>query len=536
MEKSKKSLNKGLITSFVMSAFLIILSVWGNMIHEPWFDESQAWVLAKNASWSDILFYFPHYEGHPPLWHIILKLVSCTGLSFVTAMNAVQVIMYSAAVILLEFKSPFKPILKITLPLGYFFLYQYSVISRPYSLLTAAVFLCAVCFRKRREKPFAYMLALLLMCLCHSYGIAFAGGLVIADIISDSADEKSFFKACKKIIADKKRFASYVILLLSALCIVAEIMPAKNAIANINSDDGLVLYIKKLLFSWFQIPSENLITSDSVYVLFRDQGYSFVNVFTEAVISVIIWSILYFISRKRGKALFVFMPYLCVSFLIAKYSMPHHFGIFYILLIFVLWICDEAEPLSLDNIRLKGDNQKLVRKLAAVGLFIPVMLNVYWSFYSLNADRKYSYDSTGELAGWIAENNYQDGYVWMADFEENNTNMISGSAVTLSAYLDKNLFCNMDRNLPYSTHILPDEDEIRADIEEMKEMGSPDFILAKRADVDVIIDKLDLSDEYQAVYISCGDNVFKDVDTVKLVMVYAKKGLVKHKELNMGLE
>lgn len=41
--------------------------------HEPWFDESQAWAIAKTASYKEILFTLPHYEGHPPLWHLILS-------------------------------------------------------------------------------------------------------------------------------------------------------------------------------------------------------------------------------------------------------------------------------------------------------------------------------------------------------------------------------------------------------------------------------------------------------------------------------
>jgi len=40
--------------------------------HEPWFDEAQAWQIAKCASLKDILFTIPHYEGHTPLWHLIL--------------------------------------------------------------------------------------------------------------------------------------------------------------------------------------------------------------------------------------------------------------------------------------------------------------------------------------------------------------------------------------------------------------------------------------------------------------------------------
>jgi len=536
MEKNKKSLNTGLVTSAVMSAFLIMLSVWGNMIHEPWFDEAQAWAIAKSASWSDILFFLPHYEGHPPLWHIILKLVSYTGIPFVMAMKLIQLVFYSAAVLVFEFKSPFKPILKIVLPLGFFFLYQYSVISRPYTLFMLAVFICALYYKKRREKPFAYMLALIFMCLCHSYGIAFAGGLVIADIIADTVDEKNFFKACQKIISDKKRLVSYIILLAAAVCLVIEIMPYKDTFANVMYDNKISGFLKQLYLAWCWIPSENLITSNSFYGLWSDQSFNAVNIIINSAASLVIWCIIYFITRKRGKVLSVFVPYFCISLLMARYTATHHYGIFYILIIFALWICDECKPLSLENIELKGDKSQIARKLAAVGLCVPVLINISWSYYSFNADRQYSYDATDKLAEWIEENNYQDGYIWMADFTENNINIYNSSVTVLDSYLDKNIFCNLDRNVPYITHIVPSDDEVEADIQEMKNHGSPDFILAQSADVDNLLNILEISDEYQAVFVSFGNKVFKDVDTPISIMVYAKKGLVKNKSLTFDLE
>lgn len=536
MEKNKKIQKSGFAVSVMMSVFLILLSIWGNIIHEPWFDEAQAWQIAKNASWHDILFFLPHYEGHPPMWHIILRLVSYTGIPFVTAMKLIQLVIYSLTVLVLEFKSPFSPILKITLPLGFFFTYQYSVISRPYTLFMLAVLLCALYYKKRKEKPFAYMLTLLLMCLCHSYGLAFAGGLVIADIISDIIDEKNFFKACQKIISDKKRLVSYIILLAVAVCLVIEIMPASDTYATVKNSNKISVLLRNFYLAWFWIPSENLVTSNSYYGLWSDQSFNAANVAVNSVVSLAAWCIIYFITRKRGKTLTVFLPYFFITLLMSRYTSTHHYGLFYILVIFALWICDEEKPLSLESIKVKSDKSEAARKIAAVVLFIPVLINISWSFYCFNADRKYTYDATDRLAEWIVENNYQEGYIWMADFEKDNTNIYSSAAITVAGYLDKNIFCNLDRNVPYITHIVPDDAEFKEDIQEMKNQGSPDFILAKSSDIDNFLDVLEINDKYQAVFVVCGDKVFKDVDSTVLVSVYAKKGLVKHKSLNFDLE
>ena len=42
------------------------------LVHEPWFDEALAWLIARDSSIYEILFVTPHYEGHPSLWHLIL--------------------------------------------------------------------------------------------------------------------------------------------------------------------------------------------------------------------------------------------------------------------------------------------------------------------------------------------------------------------------------------------------------------------------------------------------------------------------------
>ena len=56
-----------MIVGVLMFVFMSVLAYWGSGIHEPWFDEAQAWVIARDNSLKDILFFIPHYEGHPPL-------------------------------------------------------------------------------------------------------------------------------------------------------------------------------------------------------------------------------------------------------------------------------------------------------------------------------------------------------------------------------------------------------------------------------------------------------------------------------------
>ena len=40
--------------------------------HEPWFDEAQAWLIARDSNLIDLFVTYLRYEGNPGLWHLLL--------------------------------------------------------------------------------------------------------------------------------------------------------------------------------------------------------------------------------------------------------------------------------------------------------------------------------------------------------------------------------------------------------------------------------------------------------------------------------
>ena len=100
--KEKKN-NRILLTGVIITVAVTVIAVFGAFIHEPWFDEAQAYVVARDASLHDILFYLPHYEGHPPLWHLILKAALIFGLPYELTLKGVQFILFEIVIIIIEF-------------------------------------------------------------------------------------------------------------------------------------------------------------------------------------------------------------------------------------------------------------------------------------------------------------------------------------------------------------------------------------------------------------------------------------------------
>ena len=140
----------------VVTVIYTALIIWISVFHELWFDEAQAWMIAKDASLYDILFKIPHYETHPPLWHLMLAIPAKAGLPYELSMKAIQILTAVLMVAVIEFKSPLPNIIKVILPFTYWTAYQYGVISRPYALFAALLFLCASLYMERDEKPVQY--------------------------------------------------------------------------------------------------------------------------------------------------------------------------------------------------------------------------------------------------------------------------------------------------------------------------------------------------------------------------------------------
>lgn len=165
----------------VTLAFAAVAGI-GLARHEMWRDELQAWLIpAGSASLGD-LFHNLRYEGHPALWHILLWIVSRVT-TRPEAMQALHLVISAAAVFLFARFAPFSRPVRALFAFGYFPLYEYTVISRNYSL--GMLFLFAACAlfpaRRRSYLPLAGVLALMAFSNPYAWllALAFAGVLVL---------------------------------------------------------------------------------------------------------------------------------------------------------------------------------------------------------------------------------------------------------------------------------------------------------------------------------------------------------------------
>ena len=72
---------KKLNTILVFILFVTLALVIGAN-HEPWADEAQSWIIARDASCGEIIWDISRYEGTFPLWFLTIKLFISLGLQY----------------------------------------------------------------------------------------------------------------------------------------------------------------------------------------------------------------------------------------------------------------------------------------------------------------------------------------------------------------------------------------------------------------------------------------------------------------------
>ncbi len=124
-----------------LKAFL----AWG---HLPWMDELQSLQLARAIQSPADVREILRYEGHPPLWHLVLRAALAIWDDW-TTLNLVAFACATATTLLILLRSPFPFWWRLALPCSFLLLFEYGVVSRSYSLAVPLMFVVAAWPRSR---------------------------------------------------------------------------------------------------------------------------------------------------------------------------------------------------------------------------------------------------------------------------------------------------------------------------------------------------------------------------------------------------
>jgi hypothetical protein len=147
--------------------------------HEPWADEAQSWLIARDANLVEIWTKLVRLEGSPGLWPSLLHVLISLGLPY-SRLSYVSAGLGLAAALLLFCASPFPLVIRTFLPFTYFLCFQYAVVARNYSLAPVLLFSAAAAYRANRSRLLLISLVLLALVSAQAFLVSFSLALVVA--------------------------------------------------------------------------------------------------------------------------------------------------------------------------------------------------------------------------------------------------------------------------------------------------------------------------------------------------------------------
>lgn len=458
----------------VVTVIYTALIIWISVFHELWFDEAQAWMIAKDASLCDILFKIPHYETHPPLWHLMLAVPAKAGLPYELSMKAIQILTAVFMVAVIEFKSPLPNIIKVILPFTYWTAYQYGVISRPYALFAALLFLCASLYMERDEKPVQYCVVLGILSLTSLYGLMIAAMIAAAWIFKLMLKYKGGF-AKKFFGEDRARLISLLALLVFGICVALTVWPWSDTAGMLASALNPGMLGKCLANAFLVIPSETFFSINThPNALLLSVDVEPMELILCALRSVVAFFAVLALPFRKKRLLDSVLPLGGFLVIAAFYSMVHHFGLFFVLAVYCIWIgfydCEKKEKEA------PSVSGGIVTAVLVYMLAFPLI----WTVTSAISEIKNNYDYGKDTAAWITENNLQDCN-WLAAWQPVDLTYTSYNiSITTSAYLGRPVNYNLHGGLSYCIRDTGDYEAALKEAKELQKYGSPDFIIANR--------------------------------------------------------
>ena len=160
-----------------MAAAFLVVGLFNVLHHEMWRDELQAWLIAGGSRSLTELVRNMSYDGHPPLWYLLLYAVSRLT-DDPAAMQLLHVGIATATVYVFARFAPFSRLNRALFCFGYFTAYEYAVISRNYAPGVLCLFAFCAAYRPGAGKRYLLpALFLALLANTSAYGLMLAAAL-----------------------------------------------------------------------------------------------------------------------------------------------------------------------------------------------------------------------------------------------------------------------------------------------------------------------------------------------------------------------
>jgi hypothetical protein len=380
--------------TYIVVLLFFFFGLLGIIKHEMWRDELQAWLIARDSlSLPDLLFNM-RYEGHPPVWHILLFFITrLTDQTFF--MQLLHLITATLGIGVFVMFAPFPKVQKVLFAFGFFPSYMYAVISRGYALGILFIFIFCAMFSKPAKKYSMLFALIFLITQCNFTGaiIALAAGFFLLSEIAFSGRQLS------------------------------------NTAMKIDAGAGALLFFCTitLIFYQVQLPSDTLhpwapgfftqvdfqriartfpLIND-IYLPFSQSIFQ--STVPREKISLILSGmeliLVSLILLRKPRVLFLYLSgtFGLLAMFYIKYGLVWHQGHLFILLIACLWIADSCRGIDIKP-HFPGQLSAGAEKYKGIFIVLVLSLHFAWGAVAHFKDWKYPYSAAKETARFIEDN------------------------------------------------------------------------------------------------------------------------------------
>jgi hypothetical protein len=412
--------------------------------HEPWFDEAQAWLLARDTGPRSLFMRALRYEGSPGLWHALLMLLAKAGAPY-HALNILSALLGCLAAYLFVRYSPFPWPIKIIFPFAYFVFYQYVVVARSYALLAPLLFSVAVVYPRRFERVYLFTLLLVLIANVSLHGTLIAAALMGIHVLQVVRRYRTFDASARTSqLACAGMFAVAMVLL------VVQLLPPKD-----------------LAFPHVFRPSLASITSTTLAMLNGSMAGKM------AVSALAIAAGLWWFQRSGYLLVYLLPTAAIIVFSAGVYRNAWHEGILFLVFVFALWVSMATKPAT-------ARMQRWSANLALATFAAVLIVQLIWSKNAFFYDYAKPYSGSKALADYL-HHRPADQVVYGTGFP----------SIAIMPYFDHNIYRNYHEGRWPSFWFWSSQNDMVVD---------PSTIVKKKPDLIVLSVKFPGSDKQPAQY------------------------------------
>jgi hypothetical protein len=370
------------LTHFVLLMYIVLISVT-LFKHEPWADEAQAWLLARDSSLFDLLFKNLRYEGHPSLWYLILmipsKILPYRAISVISAIIAIS------GVCILLYRSSFPKIVRLLLPFSYFVFYQYGVIARSYVLVPILLFAIASIYADKTAKIYQFVVLVCLLANVSVFSTLIALSIMFIHLI-DLIKTRSALT--KNIII--RQIIAYAIFAVTITLIVIILWQPNDATFARSYQYNIKQFYNMSRDILNEAMTEKLYISIPILVI------SLVWFWQTRVL------LLYLLSTLSILALFSI-----------KYYNSWHLGFIFLAWVFVMWLSfDKQREYRIKNRWFSG----IAKKVVIASILVVLGFNIFWSASASIHDFNGTYSGGAGVARYIKDNQLEGKKIYATSF------------------------------------------------------------------------------------------------------------------------